>query len=244
MFRAWFVVCFFVVLSPLAEVAGQTAPPQMYWLADSTGKRWESTDPAWLHKWVAQRNAALANPRVTPPVDNYGLNPEMFPKVESGHSKIMGDGPALSDHPGKPDVFLNVFGDGSEDVIKRWEADPGFAEMERKMGGRLAMKAYPKDYPTNLGLKLEDGGLPDVLIQFADGREAKRWYSDPGATAVVGEVREIDPEYKPGGDAPGTSFFDSFAGKAIVGVCVFSFATMAALSAAFFLHLAYRKLFA
>ena len=242
MFRAWFVVSLWVFLSPLVE-AGQTAPPQMYRLSDSSGQPWESTDPKWLQTWVGQRNAALANPRITPPVDNYGVNAEMFPKVEAGHSTIIGEGPSLSDYPGKPDVFLTVFGDASEEVIKRWETNPAFAELERRMGARLALKAYPKDYPTSLGLKFEDGGRPDVLMQFADGREAKRWYSDPGATAVAGEVREIDPEYKPGGDSFEASFFDSFAGQAVLGVGVFSIAMMAALSAAFLLHLAYRKLF-
>jgi DNA segregation ATPase FtsK/SpoIIIE-like protein len=37
-----------------------TPQPMLWRLADSNGQFWEHADPAWLSRWVAQRNASLA----------------------------------------------------------------------------------------------------------------------------------------------------------------------------------------
>ena len=43
-----------------ATVRAAVAAPVRWRLADSTGQVWEHTDPDWLSRWVAERNAQVA----------------------------------------------------------------------------------------------------------------------------------------------------------------------------------------
>ena len=57
-----------------AALCGQAPQPQLWQLADSTGQVWQHADPAYLSRWVAERNARLAQAnavRYQAPAVNY-----------------------------------------------------------------------------------------------------------------------------------------------------------------------------
>lgn len=189
--RLFWIVLALIVTSP---ACGQGVT--QYQLTDASGKVWTSPDPVWLAQWVAQQGGPTVSAK---PVD-YGVERDHFPAIAGSASKTWGSASA-SEKAVKPDVFLTVVGatgPEADAVLKKWESDPGFESVRKSMGGRLAVHAYPRGHAVIKGLKIEADGSPDVLIQHADGREAARFYTDPGASELVSQIRKADPDYKPG----------------------------------------------
>ena len=58
-----------------AALCGQAPQPQLWQLADSHGTVWQHADPAYLSRWVAERNVRMVRPIVpTEPVYRPPLN--------------------------------------------------------------------------------------------------------------------------------------------------------------------------
>lgn len=125
-----------------------------------------------------------------------------------------------------PDVHLTVIGVEAEQVKarERLQGDPRFRALEASMGDRLAVQFYGPTDPMVARVGLVDGGRPDVVIQTADGKEQKRYHSDPGPESLIAEIRKCDPTYRPGRDDQGGGINISgatiFGGIVVVGLAV------------------------
>lgn len=71
------------------------------------------------------------------------------------------------------------------------------------MGDGLAVQSFAADNPLVANVGLPDGGSPDVVIQTESGKVVYRSHSDPGASAIVGYLRERNDDYDPRRDPSG-----------------------------------------
>lgn len=142
-------------------------------------------------------------PAPTPPT---GVLYDHFPKPLPGRAWYGGNTPNHASYgngePTRPDVFLTIIGTSEHRAKVRadMETDPTLAEVVRKMGDRLAINDYAADNPMIADVGLPAGGLPDVVIQNAAGKEINRHADYPGPAKLAAEIRKADPQYKPGGD--------------------------------------------
>ncbi len=160
-------------------------------------------DPQDYPQLASRPKSAPAPSTAYPPT---GVVMEKIPAVSAGQvwrgGNIQASVGATTDTERPPDVFLTVIGTKEERrrAKAEFERNPEFDQLKASMGDRLAVHYYDPSAPMVKKIGLPDGGHPDIVIQDATGGEVHRWHNDYGvADGVVGAIRKLNPDYKPGG---------------------------------------------
>lgn len=210
-----------------ADKVGIESDGHLYFARDDAGTRWHHADAAYLRSYVASRNLSIAPPKpdakvppeppkdgeaippaavtASPPSQNFGIDVRKLyhgPSVEWYGGNVPQSYGAAGDAARR--IHLTVIGPEAKATVERWRASPSFKAIEDAMGDRLAVQAIrdPRN-PLVAAVGLPAGGRPDVVIQAADGKVLDRWKDDPGSEVVAGELRRLDPNYRPELDPKG-----------------------------------------
>lgn len=189
-------------------------------MVDDAGKAWQSADLAKLADFIARKNREIAAGKSAPKIPaqapkipapppgvrptNFGVAHDKIPRAREWYGGTAPATKAVGSSGVSDRVHVTAIGPDATLAVEGWRRDPEFRRLESAMGDRLAVQAFddPKN-PIVADVGLPAGGRPDVVIQLASGKVVYRRASDPGASAIVGEIRKRDPAYDPGRDPSG-----------------------------------------